>query len=111
MAPDECRCPRVRRPCPPDQVAGLLEALGAVGAAVGVLGLGLQLRLPVLHLADAVLLGGRLHQDALRHSGAFLRRDLGQLRRLLLSESDDFGTRLSGRISFRIVFLFLHTYI
>ena len=52
-------------PAAPDQVTGLLEALGTVGAAVGVLGLGLQLGLPVLHLADAVLLSSRLHQHLL----------------------------------------------
>ncbi|KAL0613257.1 hypothetical protein AAY473_016725 [Plecturocebus cupreus] len=40
----------------PHQVTGLLEALGAVGAAVGVLGLILQLRLLVPQLADTGLI-------------------------------------------------------
>lgn len=95
----------------PDQVTGLLEALGAVGAAIGMLGLGLQLGLPVLHLTDAVLLGGRLHQHLLRDRGALLRRDLGQLRRLLLSEGDDLGTRLPGCASFGAVLLLLQTHL
>lgn len=98
-------------PATPDQVTGLPEALGTVGAAVGVLGLGLQLGLPVPHLADAVLLSGRLHQHLLRDRGALLRRDLGQLRRLLLGEGDDLGTRLPGRASFGAVLLLLQTHL
>lgn len=103
--------PRGNTTTSPHEVTGLLEALGAVGAAVGELGLGLQLRLSVLHLADAVLLGRRLHQDLLRHRRTFLRPNFGQLCRLLLREGDDLGTSLSRWVSLGIFFLFLHTHI
>lgn len=72
----------------PDEVAGLLEALGAEAAAVGELGLGLQLHGLVFDLAYSVPLGRRLRQDALRHRG-LLAGILGQLGSLLLREGDD----------------------
>lgn len=89
----------------PDQIAGLLEALGAVGAAVGVLRFGLQLSLPILHLTDSVLLGSRLHQHLLRHCGTLLWPDPGQLRCLLICERDDLRPRLPCGASVRILIL------
>lgn len=78
-----------RRSPLPHQVTGLLEALGAVIAAVGELGLSFQLHGFVFDFADPVPFRGRLGEDSLRHRGLFA-GIFGQLCRLLLSERDDF---------------------
>jgi len=93
----------------PDEVAGLLEALGAEVAAVGELGLRLQLHGLVLDLADAIPLRRRLGEDPLRHR-RLLAGVLRQLRRLLLGERDDLQAPplwLQLRVLVLVVFVFL----
>lgn len=83
--------------CSPDEVAGLLEALGAETAAVGKLGFCFQLHGLVFDLADPIPLCRRLREDSLRQRG-LLSGILGELGRLLLREGDDFQALPLGRL-------------
>ena len=75
----------------PHEVARLLEALGTVGALVGVLAVLCHKHRLLLHDAHAALLCRRLDEDLLRHGHRLIGDGLTQLLRLLLTDLDDGG--------------------
>lgn len=93
--------------CSPDQVAGLLEALGAETAAVGKLGFRFELHGLVLDLADPIPLSSWLGEDSLWQRG-LLSRVLCELGCLLLREGDDFQALPLWQLLPIFIFLILY---